>query len=375
MKMNKTKTVMLGLCVLVLSQCGGLGTTSTSGGGSSGSSSTTSDESNVEAAYTSAIDSVTQSASSSTEASGSLSLTSSQQYLTTRTPGDFFHCADSSSVEQSFSCDNTDGSVERSAIFTDCELTRDSRSATLSGSITHTITNGGDGLCEASQTFSLANMVMGRDGEDSVHSDAVQTHQTAEDGMVFSFVNARGLDATVTVTHDNTITFSDPVDENSDGMAESVTSTVERNDHFVQAVNGTTKHDVNVFTAATDYTTVDIDGVTSGTISVTLPTHTLNFDSDGVFTGRTIESGNLIVDHNVAGIRMIMGVGEEGLTFDDGTTCGPVSGTMTSTGYTLNSDGTLGDVIGTGTITFEDGEVTHADFAGEDLTLKRLPCH
>lgn len=403
------KTIILaGLALAFFNQCALSANDDTT---STGSSSESSDESNVEAAYTSAIESLVQSTNSSNESgavTSSSSLTTS--YLTSaRVGGERFRCQDSASTEQSFSCNNSDGTLEHSATFTDCALERDGRNVILNGSLEHTIINGGDGFCEASTSFDFSKMVMGRE-----EGDAVRTRETGPEGLVYSFTNARGFDVTLTATHTHIATYTVPVDENDDGTAESVTATIEREDHFVHEIEDRTAHDVTVFTANAEYSIVDDtedaetdtdddsdetedeagdDATTSESedetsddstdmddsdevVTVTLPVHTLIFDENtGELSGRTIESGNLVVDHNLAGIRIIMGVGEEGLTFDNGDTCGPVSGTLTAVGYELNDDDTLGAIIGTGEVTFEDGEVQIAEFDGEELNLQRLPCH
>lgn len=409
MQLSLKTTVLAGLIPIFFSQCAV--SANLDGSGSNSSASESSDESNIEASYTSAIESLVQTTNSSNEAgsvTSSSSLTTS--YLTSvGAGGGRFRCQDSESAEQSFSCDNSDGTLERSAVFTDCALERNGRAVTLNGSLENTIVNGGDGFCEASTSFDFSKMVMGRE-----EGDAVRTHETGPEGLVYSFTNARGFDVTLTATHTHTATYTEPVDENSDGTAESVTATIAREDHFVHEIEDRTAHDVTVFTANAEYSIIvttdeaedtesdtttddetadddatasesadessddstDTTDVTDDIVTVTLPVHTLIFDEDtGELTGRTIESGNLVVDHNLAGIRIIMGVGEDGLTFDNGDTCGPVSGTLTTVGYELNDDDTLGAIIGTGEVTFEDGEVQSAAFAGEELDLQRLPCH
>lgn len=401
---QRIKSIFIaGLIPAFLSQCAL--SANLDGASETSSASESSDETQVEAAYTSAIESLVQSTNSSNEsvsADSSASLTTS--YLSSRFGSGRFRCADSESAEQSFSCNNADGTLEHSVVFTDCALERGGLAVTLNGSLEHAIENGGDGFCEASASFDFSKMVMGRED-----GDAVRNRETGPEGLVYSFTNARDFEVTLTATHTHTATYTEPVDENDDGTAESVTATIEREDHFVHEIAGQTAHDVTVFTANAEYSIVATDDEESdtddtsddaneeesedetsedgdlsestsddetSTVTVTLPVHTLLFDEDtGELTGRTIESGNLVVDHNLASIRIIMGVGEDGLTFDNGDTCGPVSGTLTTIGYELNDDGTLGDIIGTGEVTFEDGEVQSAEFAGEELELKRLPCH
>jgi hypothetical protein len=379
--MNFTKQQILALCLFFsVTACGmdpATGTSDSSGTTSSGSSSLTSDESDTEAAYTSAVEALmanSGSSSSSDSFGSSASLTASSSYLAVGAASGAPRpdCDDPLTVDQSFSCDNSDGSIERSVEFTDCVMSNDFRTVTLNGSLTNSVENGGDGLCTADDTFKFANMVMGRDGEDEVHYDAVHHHETGSDGMVYSFTNARGNEVSVTEDSTHTITYTDAVDEDEDGDAEGVMATIEREVHVVHSIDGSTAHDVNVFTEQGNFTSTSEEG-TATDISITLPVHELALDEDGRVTTRTIASGNLVVDHNLAQIRMVFGVGEEGLTFEDGT-CGPVSGTMNVTGYLINDDDTIGDAIGTGSVTFADGEVESAEFDGAELNLRPRPC-
>lgn len=376
--MNFTKKQILALCfALFAAACSGLdpatGTSDGDSGTGSGSSSgsATSDESDTEAAFTSAVETLmdNSNSSSSSDSFGSASSLTTSQYLAlggaSRLPRP--ECDDPLTVDQSFSCDNSDGSIERSVEFTDCVMSNDHRTVTLNGSFTNTVENGGDGLCTSDDALNFANMVMGRDDLPAVHH-----HETGSDGMTYSFTNARGHEVSVVRDSTHTHTYTDAVDEDEDGDAENVTVTVERDVHVVHSIGERTAHDVNVFTQEGSFTSTSEDG-TAAEVSIALPVHELTLDDDGKVATRTIASGHLVVDHNLAKVRLVFGVGEEGLTFEDGT-CGPVSGTMNVTGYLINDDDTIGEVIGTGEVSFEDGEVQSAEFDGAELNLRPRPC-
>lgn len=361
---------------LAFAACGALGLGG-SGSDTSGSANTSdsSDESDVEAAFDGAVealvDSTTSSSSDVSDAVATLTTDSGTSFVTrTGYLRAHFRCESSSQVDQIFDCDNDAGTMTREVTFNDCEIENSYRDADVNGSFTNSIRNGGAGMCnEDDETVDFSRVVMGRDGVNAVHE-----HASGEDGIIFNFTNARGKDVVITTTSSHTITYTDPVDADSDGAAESVSATVDRTLESVHTIDGGTAHDVTVFTTDTDFTSTSDSGEET-TVAVSLPVHTLGFDEDGLLDSRTIESGNLIVDHNLADIRMVFGVGEDGLTFDDGTTCGPLSGTMTVTGYAINDDGSIGEEIGSGTITFEDGEVEDADFDGARLNLRPRPCH
>ncbi|MBI4412078.1 MAG: hypothetical protein HY541_06310 [Deltaproteobacteria bacterium] len=349
----------------------------------SDSSSSLSAESDEETMVSAAIDSLNSVTNSSESASGAsysaLTTDSSTLSASTLSIRNRFRCDIASQADETFSCDNSDGSVERSVTFTDCELTYSPRDAVLNGGFTSTIENGGDGLCEASDTIDFAKMVMGRDDEDDVHQDAVHEHVIDDSGMVhtWTWTNDEGEEEEVvlTVTGSHMETFSNPVDEDEDGSAESVEATIEKSINRVQTIGGETTREVTVFTTAESFPAQDADGVDI-TVEPSLPVHEITIDEDtGRVSGRTIAEGNLIVDNEGENIRMIFSVGEEGLEFDDGTTCGPVSGTLSVVGYELGDDGTVGAEVGTGEVVFEDGEVESATFDGISLNPQPRPCN
>ena len=348
----------------------------------SDSGSAASDESDVEAAVTGAVDSLNQTVnSSSSEDSASIAalMKNGTAYSTTSSGvanlRRRIHCEDEEDSSDVLTCETVDGvltgNATRVVTFADCEVTGTYRDIELNGSFTNTIENGGDGFCdEDSNVVDFSKLVMGNDSGDAVHS-----HATGDDGMIFTFTNERGHEVTITETASDTVTYTDAVDTDEDGSADTVTATVSRTEHVEHVIGDRTAHDIDVFNTDTDFTSTDSDGDAT-TIEVALPVHTLTFDDDGELETRTIESGNLIVDHNLAKVRLVFGVGENGLTFNahDGS-CGPVSGTMTFTGYTINDDGSIGGEIGSGTITFEDGDVDSASFDGDRLDIRPRPCH
>ncbi|OVE81183.1 hypothetical protein BVY03_04365, partial [bacterium K02(2017)] len=399
------------MTVLAFTNCTSLSELSSSDITSSGSSAAAlvSDESDTEAAYTSAIETLIDSANSSSTGTTTQNLSLKTADLR---PGFSdkrkrkFRCEDLTSVTESFSCNNTTGAVSRVVTFTNCELSNSHREVTINGSFTNTVKHGGDGLCNADNSFDFATMVMGRDDEDAIHShhtylldesdedvelsedDNNSEDDSSEDdsddnvedeiiedeeedqiddslGMTTTFINANGAEVTVTKNATRHVTFSDALDTNEDGSAESVDSTVDRDVHFVRTIEDKIVHDVNVLTTDESFVSTSAEG-TENSISISKPIHTLNFDSNGDLSSRSINSGNLIVDHNLAQIRLVFGVGSEGLSFD-AETCGPVSGTMLVTGYAINDDGSIGEIIGTGEVTFEEGEVQLASFDGVPL--------
>lgn len=375
----KSKTILMAVGVMatgiLLSQCNLAG---------NGSSSGASDESNTEAAISGALAVLSDDNSSASAASASVAtLTTDVQNLQVGVGQRLLrhHCEDSSSVEEIFSCNNAAGTVSRVVTYTDCAISNSSRDGVLNGSFTNTITNGGDGLCDSDNTINFENMVMGRTDDQDGFLAAVHTHQTGANDLVFSFTNARNKLVTVTRTAESTVTFTDPIDGAgetvADGKADSVTMTVERNVNFVHEINGEEVHNLTVFTTDEDFVSSDDsdpENIVESTVEVSLPVHGLVFDSNGEIDSRTITSGNLIVDHNVAKTRLVFAVGNDGLTFDDGTTCGPVAGSMTVTGYEIKDDNTIGAVVGTGEVVFADGEVQSSVFDGEDLNIRSFPC-
>lgn len=361
--------------VLAYANCNGLTDLSgkTSSVSTSSSTAASSDESDAEAAYSSAVEMLVDSSNSSSAGSSSMGLTTS--YLTTSsvsTLKHYYRCDDLNSVTESYSCDNTDGSVTRTVTFEDCELTNSYRDVVLNGTFQNTVQDGGEGLCNFGNSFDFSVMVMGRDGSDATHQHTTDFDEHDE-GIAATFENFRGDEVTVTKTATRSVTFTDPVDEDEDGAAESVIGTVDRDAHFVHTIDDEITHDVTVLTTDDDFVSYSEDG-TASTIEVSMPVHEITFDEDGTYEGRTITSGNLIVDHNLAGIRLVFGVGDEALAFERGT-CGPVSGDMTVIGYAINDDGTIGEAVGSGEINFADGDVKSASFDGTALNIRPRPCY
>lgn len=347
------------------------------GSGSSTSSATISSENNEEAMLSVAIDALNSTTSdSSSEGSSAFSTSGSTK---TSLKGGVVHlrhrCEDPSSVTESFSGndDNDDedaGTATHTITFEDCELEHNDREAVLNGSFTNTFTNAGEGFLNADFTIDLAKAVMGRDGEDAVH-----THDTDDGGMVTTFTDKRDNEVTLTRTASRTETYTDPVDEDGDGSSEEVTATVEKTVTHTAEIGGETAHSTTVFTTDEEFEVFTEDEETeertSETIAPQLPVHTITFDEDtGRIDSREI-SGNLIVDHNLAGLRMVITF--EDLLHDDGTTCGPVSGSWAIEVYELDDDGNY-VFAGDGEVEFEDGDVVSASYDGIALDPQPRPC-
>lgn len=378
--MKYLNKIAIGVLVLSFSACGA----ALDLAGSNGSTAVgNSDESETEAAFTSAIETLVDSSSSSSLMANSVSsnLQSSQYLASTQISGlrTRFRCDDNLAVTESFSCDGSTGVMTRTVTYEDCELSNSHRDVILNGSFSNAVTNGGPGMCRADNSIDFSEMVMGFENEEGEVLNAVHQHDSGDEAMVYSFVNARGKEVSVTRTSTRTSSFSNPIDENEDGRAETVTKTVRKEFDFVHNIDGEQVHHLTVSTTDESFTSSLLEEETGvveeATIDVSLPVHTVLFNDEGEVTGRTIESGNLIVDHNVGQVRMVFGVGEEGLTFDAGQTCGPVSGTMTVVGYAIEDDGSIGPEIGTGTIVFEEGDVLSASFDGTALNLRPRPCY
>jgi hypothetical protein len=375
---NLRSLIILVACLTLMSGCGSL-----YGGLGSDEDTSSYSESNEEAMVTAAIESLTSASSSSTSAasSASSSLTKSNYLVAdsetaaqTAHLKHRFRCEDVTSVTESFSCNNSDGSMTRAVTFEDCDLTNSHKSGYLNGTFTNTIENGGDGLCASFTRIDFASMVMGRTDEDLNPLDAIHTHTIGEEGLVHT-LDEVDEDVTITTTGSRTTTFTDPLDEDKDGAAESVTATVAKEINRVTTVNGEEKHDVTVSTQETSFIPVDEEGAEQDEVALTYPIHTLTLDEDGKVDSRTVESGQMIIDRNNSSLRIIMDVGEDGLSFYgvDDDECGPETGTMIITGYTLNDDGNYVEA-GTGSVVYEDGTIQTSEYEGVELNLKPKPC-
>jgi len=329
------------------------------------SSSATADDDDVADAYSGAVEALVNSVSSTSSSGSALVKALGTSALRGR-----FQCADESSIDDGDpSCVAPDASV--TITLTDCAVTGpEGGTATVNGSFTNTFANGGSLMCNADASVDLAAAVMGTDVDD-VHTDAVHTHVIGEAGMVRTFTGPlSGLEVTVTRTGSHTATFSDPVDENADNLAESVTATMDH-DMTIAGTDGVKSRTDHVFTSDAGFTSIAEDS-TETVVETSSPVHAITFDADGYLESRTIVSGNLIIDNEEASIRVVMGVGDTGLELGD---CGPENGTATSTVYTLNSDDTVGPEVGTGEVVFVDGTVTSATFSGEDISSSMRPKH
>lgn len=326
------------------------------------------DENNIESVVSGATEALTDSISSSTSAAASTvsSLTKGTDRLSLLLR---YHCDDATSYEENFDCYNDTGTMTRTVTYTDCEVTAGTRDYTVNGSFTNAVTNGGDGFCNLA-TIDMANMVMGVEDAEEGHLDAVHTHETGTDGLIKTFSNGLDKEVTDTITAERTDTYTDAVDADGDDMADEVTVTVEKVVHREREIDGTLVHDMDITATSTSFGAQDEDG-NAITVTVTNPVHRITFDDDGEIESREIQSGNLIVDHEIAGMRVVLSL--DSLTFDD-EHCGPVSGTMSLIAYELNDDDTIGQQIGEGTVTFEDGDVDTAEYDGTVIYPELRTC-
>ncbi|HLD44485.1 MAG TPA: hypothetical protein VJC18_03550 [bacterium] len=365
------KSVFLGMFACVITACGDMGLDVN---GNSGSQTYT--ETNEEAMVTAAVESLTSSISSSESASASsyASLTKGPAYLTVGNPintsyatlAKRFRCEELSSVNEVFSCDNATGAMTREVSFEDCDLIDSNKPGTLSGGFTNTVENGGSGLCDGLDHIDFAKMVMGRDGLNAVH-----THTIDDGGMVFTLDVSDTV--TITMSGNDVVTFTDPVDEDVDGVAESVTATVVKDINRVTVENGVEVHNVTVSTREESFTPTDEEGTLLEIVNLNYPVHNLVFDETDKVETRTVTSGELVIDRSHSDLRIVLGVGAEGLTFYPQDHCGPFEGTATITGYVLNEEGNYVEA-GSGQIVYADGEVQTAEYNGIELNLKPRPC-
>ncbi|HLD44428.1 MAG TPA: hypothetical protein VJC18_03250, partial [bacterium] len=168
-------------------------------------------------------------------------------------------------------------------------------------------------------------------------------------------------------------TFTDPLDEDTDDVAESVTETVDLDATLVRTIDAAEEHNVDVTTMDDSFAALDEDGEAI-TVTVTKPEALITFDNDTHrMASRTVLAGNLVVDHNLANIRVVFGVGDAGLTHVAGF-CDPYEGEMNFTAYTIEEDDTIGAVVGTGSITYANGTVQSSVFEGTTFEITTRPC-
>jgi len=364
--------------------CSAIGHSTSSTGGGATDTPTNSDESNVEASYSTAVSFLGASNSSASDANTSVAALTTPAALATGATSNVrqrYRCTNTFAADEvtlaadeDFVCTDATGVLTRTVTFTECVVSNDQRTATLNGGFTNSVANGGPGFCNDTGGFDFGNMVMGRDNEEAVHLDATHSHQTAEGGMVFDFINNNEESVTLTQTADTTRTFTDPVDLDADGITESVNVTVERSDSFIHEIGGDPVHSLTAFTTGTDFTFTDADGL-EATAELSLPVHAITIDEDGEIETNSI-FGDFVVDHNLAKIRTVVSTGTDGVTFDStGEDCAPQDGSVTTTVYTINDDASIGPVLGTGTIVFVDGEVSSASYDGTQIEVRPLPCN
>ncbi len=375
--------ILLLSCLALTTACGSL-----IGLDSDGNNSTLTSESNEEAMVTAAIESLNSTASSSESSSSSStsSLTKGSSYLaagSTDTTTSYatkhyrFRCDDVTSVYETFSCDNTTGTMSREVSFEDCELDDDNRPGTLNGIFLNTIENGGDGLCAGVDSIDFASMVAGRVDEDGIQQNAVHTHQIDEESpLVFDVTKTfkgEEIDGVITVTGSRQVTFTDAIDSNKDGNINTVNGTVVKTINRITIADNEEVHNVNVLTLEDAFTPLDEDGAELDEVALTYPVHALEIDEDGMVDTRTVTSGQLVIDRNHSDLRIVLSVGEEGLTFYPQDHCGPYEGTAIITGYTLGDDGNYTEV-GSGEVVYADGIAQTSTYNGAELNLKPKPC-
>ena len=369
--MNRINFTTLSIVVLVLFviSCGSLGIDFN--GSSATDTPTDSDESNVQATVTSAVEEINSSVSSSSSASAGTvsSLVANTSHLAYATLIKRFQCEDEAQASETFSCSSTEGTMSRAVTFTECALGNAKfPDTTLTGGFTNSVANGGTGFCGNGNFFLFSKMVIG-----TAEGDATHTHQTADTGMVMTFTNNKDKSVTRTRTATRAVTYTDAVDADKDGNAESVTATVSLDVEIDRTVDGESVHDVTITHMDGTFEAQDENG-DAITVTVTKPVKTITIDEDSYKpTQVTINSGNKIVDHNIADIRVVFGVGDDGLTHTVGT-CGPQDGTITFTAYAIEDDDTIGQEVGTGSIVYEDGAVSSSTYEGTSFTVHTRPC-
>lgn len=330
-------------------------------------------ENNIESTISGVTEALADSVSSSTSAAASTVAALARNNLDTDRVSLLLrhHCDDATSYDEDFSCDNTAHTMSRTVTYTDCEVSEGNRDYIVNGSFVVDVANAGDGFCNA-HTIDLANLVMGVEDAEDGHLNAVHEFGTGSDGLVKTFTNALDKNVTDYITAERTDTFTDPVDTNGDDLADEVTVTIVKTIHREREIDGTLTYEMDITASSTSFTAEDEDG-NAITVTVTEPVHRITFDEDGAIESRIIQSGNLVVDHPTAGMRVVFSVGANGLTFDD-EHCGPTDGALSLIAYELGDDGVVGQQIGEGTVTYEDGDVETAEYDGSVIYPEPRTC-
>lgn len=305
-----------------------------------------SDQTDVEAAYTAAVEALTDS-TSSTDADTT--------NLVSR-----FQCANpSTQVTEDCTCDDDVGTQSCVITFEDCELSSTILGTVyLNGSFTREINNMQEGACDESDpgVIDLKIALQGRDGEKMSATYTVDELVRTHDARFSE------REITATLSPATRMVIYEVVASRDDGSPEEVLATINR--HWTLLT--TDQNDTELHHLEIDVSTESLS-ITEGNIEVSEATHRLFIDEDGMIEKRTIESGNLVARHYLAGKAFIFGVGDEGLTFDLSTACRIDEGTLTVQAYTMDDDGNLLELYATGTLTF-DGSTVDADFDGDDIS-------
>ena len=163
------------------------------------------------------------------------------------------------------------------------------------------------------------------------------------------------------------------MESNKDGNINTVNGTVVKTINRITIADNEEVHNVNVLTLEDAFTPLDEDGAELDEVALTYPVHALEIDEDGMVDTRTVTSGQLVIDRNHSDLRIVLSVGEEGLTFYPQDHCGPYEGTAIITGYTLGDDGNYTEV-GSGEVVYADGIAQTSTYNGAELNLKPKPC-
>lgn len=330
------------------------------------------DETEVESAFTAAVDTINANSDSSSldDASAADSSTGYAAATASSATRTLFHCEDPTTVTSTFECDaDTNMTALRTVTFAGCVVSNSYFSdMTITGSFNNSWQHISGGCGD--DHVDLPEAIFG-----AHESNTAMTH-TGE--IVRSFTTHNGLEATIMAETSRTVGFYDAIDANDDDLAEAVDLTVSQNATITRNVGDVELVEQVSTPGAGSFEAVDTDG-NPLTVETVDSLHSLTFDADThLITTRTINTGNLRIDHYDAtgelAFVLLFGVGEDGLTFDLTTeTCGPENGTMTVQRF-LNVDDVLTqDDDGTGSITYVDGVAT-ATFAGEELNIRPRPC-
>jgi len=278
------------------------------------------------------------------------------------------YCSESSALsENSSPCNSSNNSMSRTVSFADCQVGTAESPAEVNGSFTASILNGGSGTCTSSTQVSFANMVTG--------SGASYSYNISEGALELTFTNGNTAAEELSVSGTLTESYHNSNDSNNDGMADSASSSLVLSLSYERRIQNSLIHQFSAFTSAESFSA---QNASAGTITVapTLPVFALSMSSStGRINTRNMISGHLIVDDLQQNIRVVFAVNtESGLVFNEGSSCGPVSGRLDFTAYQIGSDGSIGLTVATGRVVFEDGAIFRALYNGASISPDPRPC-